>query len=250
MVERAAPHGLRLWPGLLAAGLLLPVRFLLPVVWPDGMVVAVIGSVLCGLLAVVWWTFFSRAPRADRWGGLGLHRGGADGDMGARRRVAVHGRDGHAGTAARTADRRPRPGRVGGASRGLADGPRRASMAATIAAACGVLLLVRTDGMTSTLMGSDFHWRWTPTAEEVLLASAPPLPSTAPIAASSVPATPAPVAAAASAPSAATAAVDANDRERHRAGSASQTKWRSSGRGFADGLATASCAASASRRIG
>ena len=81
------------------------------------------------------------------------------------------------------------------ASRGLAHGPRRASMAATIAAACGVLLLVRTNGMTSTLLGGDFHWRWTPTAEEVLLASAPPLPSAAPIAASSAPATPAPAAA-------------------------------------------------------
>ena len=208
MIERAAPHGLRLWPGLIAAGLVLPVRFLLPVVWPDGMVFAVVGSVLCGLLAVVWWTFFSRAPRADRWGGLALI-------------VAAL-----AATWA-LADVSLSTGAMGMlvpllglpivglalvawavASRGLADGPRRASMAATIAAACGVLLLVRTDGMTSTLMGSEFHWRWTPTAEAVLLASSPPLPSTAPIAASSVPATPAPGAAAASEPAAATAAVE------------------------------------------
>ena len=30
------PQALRLWPGIVAAGLILPMRFVLPIVWPDG----------------------------------------------------------------------------------------------------------------------------------------------------------------------------------------------------------------------
>ena len=57
------------------------------------------------------------------------------------------------------------------ASRRLPDGPRRASMVATILLACGVFTLVRTDGISGDRR-SDLHWRWTPTPEERLLAQA------------------------------------------------------------------------------
>ncbi len=57
------------------------------------------------------------------------------------------------------------------ASRGLPSGRRRASLAAAILLACGALMLVRTNGVTGDAM-SDFEWRWTPTAEERLLARA------------------------------------------------------------------------------
>ena len=53
---------------------------------------------------------------------------------------------------------------------------RLSSMAAIIILTVGMWALVRTDGMTSSLIGSDFHWRWTPTAEERLLATATPMP--------------------------------------------------------------------------
>ena len=53
---------------------------------------------------------------------------------------------------------------------------RLSSMAAIIILTAGMWALVRTDGMTSSLIGSDFHWRWTPTAEERLLATATPMP--------------------------------------------------------------------------
>ena len=63
-------------------------------------------------------------------------------------------------------------------TRRLSNGPRRASMVASILLACGAWTLVRTDGVTSNVIGSDFHWRWTPTAEQRLLAqaAAEPLP--------------------------------------------------------------------------
>ena len=66
------------------------------------------------------------------------------------------------------------------ASRRLSNGLRRASMVATILLACGVWTLVRTDGVTSDVIGSDFHWRWTPTAEERLLAQAADEPTAPP----------------------------------------------------------------------
>ena len=63
---------LRLWPGLVAAGLMLPLRVLVPIAWPDGMIYAVFGAIACGLAVLLWWTFFSRAPRVDRWFGLAI----------------------------------------------------------------------------------------------------------------------------------------------------------------------------------
>jgi outer membrane protein assembly factor BamB len=209
MAEHQTPHGLRLWPGLTLAALLLLVRFLLPVLWPDGMVFGVAGGVLFGLLAIVWWTFFSGAPRADRWGGLAFI---VVAMVAAWALADVSIATGAMGMLV------PMLGlQIVGlvlvawavASRGLAGWPRRASMAATIAVACGLLLLVRTDGMTSTLMGFEFHWRWTPTAEQRLLAAAPPLPAAAaPIAPARVPATPSPAAPTPSDPPAAPAVVE------------------------------------------
>jgi hypothetical protein len=61
-------------------------------------------------------------------------------------------------------------------------------MVATILLACGVFTLLRTGGMTGD-GDSDFHWRWTQTPEERLLAQAddePAAPPSAPTAAKTV----------------------------------------------------------------
>ena len=68
------------------------------------------------------------------------------------------------------------------ASRRLSSRSRRASIAAAILLACGMWTLIRTEGVTSDLVGSDFRWRWTPTPEQRLLAQAaddPPSPAPA-----------------------------------------------------------------------
>jgi outer membrane protein assembly factor BamB len=57
------------------------------------------------------------------------------------------------------------------ASRRFSGGLRHASLVATILLACGVFALLRTGGMTGD-GDSDFHWRWTQTPEEWLLAQA------------------------------------------------------------------------------
>jgi outer membrane protein assembly factor BamB len=57
------------------------------------------------------------------------------------------------------------------ASRRLADGPRRATMVATIVVACGMWTLVRTEGITGD-HAATFEWRWKKTPEEQLVAKA------------------------------------------------------------------------------
>jgi outer membrane protein assembly factor BamB len=54
------------------------------------------------------------------------------------------------------------------ATRRLSKGPRWATMVATILLACGVWVLLRTDGVSGA--GSQFVWRWSKTSEERLLA--------------------------------------------------------------------------------
>ena len=62
---------LRLWPGV-AAGVLLLLSYVVPIVVPEAAIFGMLGGVLCGLVALVWWAFFSRAPRWERWGAVAL----------------------------------------------------------------------------------------------------------------------------------------------------------------------------------
>jgi outer membrane protein assembly factor BamB len=162
---------LRLWPGVAAVVVQWSLWWVLPMVWPGTMsgMIGAFGGFLCGLLVVVWWAFFSRAPGSERWGAVVLmivalvatprilHESIATGGMGIMFFIyavpvlsvafviwAV-------------------------VSRHLADGPRRVTMVATILLACGVWTVLRTEGMSGD-GGHDFAWRWAPTAEERLLA--------------------------------------------------------------------------------
>ena len=170
--EPTSRKPLRLWPGIVAAVLLVLVRFVVPLVVSESMPFAMIGAVVAALVILVWWVFFSRAAWSERLGVIVLmivavfatsrliHASIAGGAMGvlfyvwAIPTLAVALVAGAAAT------------------RHLADGPRRASIAAIILLACGAWTLVRTEGVTSDLIGSEFHWRWTPTPEQRLLAQA------------------------------------------------------------------------------
>ncbi len=184
--EPPSQKPLRLWPGVVAAVLLCVLRFVLPIVVPEATVFGVIGSALGALAIVVWWVFFSRAPWSERLGAVILmivalfatsrlvHESIAGGGMGMLLYILAIPVLSLALVAWAVASRR------------LSNGPRRASMVATILLACGIFTLVRTGGITSDVIGSDFHWRWTPTPEERLLANAadePTAPLPAPAAA-------------------------------------------------------------------
>ncbi len=162
----------RLWPGVLLAVLLLVVRFGLPLVWPDGAIFGVLGAVASGLLILLWWLLFSRAPWSERIGAVVLmivavyatqfivHESISNGFMG-----------------------RMLPMMLGipflplalvvwaVATRRLGWKPRRVALVATILLTCGAFALIRTDGVTGDGL-SQITWRWTPTAEDRLLAQA------------------------------------------------------------------------------
>ena len=164
---------IRLWPGVVAAVLLALIWIGVPIVAPqsEAGLIAVLGGFVGALAVAVWWAFFSRAPRTERWGAVVLmivalvatprilDQSVAQGNLGFQFFIYAVPTLGFAFVVWAVA------------SRHLADGPRRLSMVATILLACGVWALVRSDGLTGDGM-PEFAWRWSETAEERLLAHA------------------------------------------------------------------------------
>ncbi len=160
---------LRLWPGVAAVVLQFLLWFVVPMVAPDATMFGIMGGLVCGLLVLVWWLFFSRAPWVERLGAVGLmviaiiatkrlvHPSIAGGGMGMLIYIHAIPAFSLALVAAVAATRR------------LSSGPRRASIIVGILLACGFFMLVRTGGLTADGY-SDIHWRWTSTPEERLLA--------------------------------------------------------------------------------
>lgn len=167
---------LRLWPAVvivIAQGL---VMYGLPAIAPDAEpfslpigLLSVLGGVLGGLATVLWWVFFSRAHWSERIGAVLLmvvamivtrllvHVSIAGAGMGYLLYLGAVPGLGFALAVWAVATAR------------LSDGVRRATLVAAIALACAPWLLLRTAGVGGAA-GSEFHWRWTPTPEDVLLA--------------------------------------------------------------------------------
>ena len=170
---------LRLWPGVVIVVLQWLGRFGVPIVVPEAMQFGVMGGLFGGLAIVVWWAFFSRAPRSERWGAVVLmivamvatsrilHVSIATGGMGMTFSIYAIPVLSLAFVVWAVA------------SRGLSERPRRVAMVATILLACGVWALVRTGGFTCDF-DNDFAWRWAETAEERLLAQAGDKPTVLP----------------------------------------------------------------------
>ncbi len=170
---------LRLWPGVVAVVLQWLARFGVPIFVPEAIPFGVIGGLLGGLAIVVWWAFFSRAPRSERWGAVVLmivalvatsrfiHESIATSMMGMMFAIYATPVLSLAFVVWAVAGRH------------LSDGPRRVMMVATILLACGGWTLVRTGGFTGDL-DHDFAWRWTETPEERLLAQAGDEPTALP----------------------------------------------------------------------
>ncbi len=173
----ASRKPLRLWPGVVAVALQWLIRFGVPLVVPDAGGGAILGAVAFGLIVILWWLFFSRAPWVERLGAIALMVGGlfatslivhksiAGGMMGMMLPIFAIPFLSLALVASAATGRR------------LSDWPRRASMAGAILLACGAMTLVRTGGMTGDAE-MDIHLRWTATPEERLLAKANDEPAT------------------------------------------------------------------------
>ena len=189
--EPAPRKPLRLWPGVAAAVLLCLATYVLPRVVPAAMEYGLLGGFVFVLAIVVWWAFFSRAPGVERWGAVVLmivaiivtrrilDVSVATQGMGVMFFIVAIPALGLAFVVWAVASRR------------LSDGPRRATMVATILLACGVWALLRTNGVTGEF-GSDFAWRWSKTPEQRLLAQAVEEAAAPPAAPAVLPAGPAP----------------------------------------------------------
>jgi outer membrane protein assembly factor BamB len=160
---------LRLWPGVIIVILQWVVRFGLPALSFNYTSIGVFGGLLCGILLVAWWAFFSRARRLDRWMAILL--------MIASLLLTYQFVDKSIKTA------------MMGMMYPVYSIPvlclafvawavgchrfslitRRITMTATILVASGVWAILRTDGMDGEAH-QDINWRWAKTAEERLLA--------------------------------------------------------------------------------
>jgi outer membrane protein assembly factor BamB len=167
---------LRLWPGILIATVVVVARFIVPLFAPaaagTGMLTAAAGL----LLLVLWWLFFSRAPWGERFAALALIVAAA-----AATRWLAHPsiQGGMMGLMlfiyAIPATVVPLFVAWAVVTQRTSGSSRYMTMAAAILLGCGVWLVARTDGLRGET-GAQLAWRWTPTAEERLLAQASPAP--------------------------------------------------------------------------
>ena len=180
MSQAPARKPLRLWPGVVAVVLQWVGLLLVPRVAPDAALAGLIGAAVSALAVVVWWLFFSRAPWLERVGALLLAPLAVPAI-----RPFVDPTIAQAGM-----------GNMmtffsipllclalvvwAAATRRLSDGSRRAALPVALLLGCLPFALVRTGGVSGDAR-TEFHWRWTPTPEEKLLAQgAEPLASPPP----------------------------------------------------------------------
>jgi outer membrane protein assembly factor BamB len=178
---------LRVWPGVVFVAVQWVAWFVVPFFLPDTILWAMLVAASCALAIVLWWLLFSRAPWYERLAFpiliviavIGtkriVHESIATGSMGYLLFVMAIPVMCLALVASAVISRR------------LSAGPRRAVIAGAIVLACGVFALLRTGGATGDFR-NDFHWRWSKTPEERLLAQGEePLASpSAPVAAAPV----------------------------------------------------------------
>ena len=179
-----APVGkpLRLWPGVIAVVLQWLGWFLLPKLLPQAVFVALLMGVVGGLVILLWWLLFSRAPWLERIAAPVLivlaliatkrvvHPSIAGGAMGMLLYVLAIPVFSMALVAWAVVTRR------------FTTAARRVALVVAILLACSVFMVVRTGGLTAEF-NNDLHWRWSKTPEQRLLAQAanePLAPATAP----------------------------------------------------------------------
>jgi outer membrane protein assembly factor BamB len=152
--------------------------FVLPLASPALGLYGMVGGLLCGVLIIGWWLFFSRVSWVERLAAIVF----------AVLAVIVAKRFVHASIAGAGQGYLIYPSSIPGITMALvvwrvaamrvssdSRGARLALLTAAIALGCVPLLMVRTDGVSSAV--AQTHWRWTPTAEELLLAKEGPGPA-------------------------------------------------------------------------
>lgn len=158
---------LRIWPAIVLVSIQWFFRFGVKALIPgiEGFGYAVIGSLVCTLLLIIWWAFFSRARKLERLTTLGL--------LVIAVLVMWLLRHESMWLPWLFAYALPVLCLVFVAwavlTRTFNDRLRRATLVATVLVTCGAWLLVRQDGINGDHVAT-FGWRWAPSAEERLLA--------------------------------------------------------------------------------
>jgi len=181
--EQGPQKLLRVWPGVVAVVLQWVFRFGVKELFPgiQGFGYAVIGSLIFFLVIIAWWAFFSRAPWRERLGALALIAAAIPATWFLRHEsMWLQWLLAYAVPVLSLAFVT-----WAVATRRMPNQIRHATMAATILFACGAWLLLRQDGINGD-HNATFAWRWSPSAEERLLAQEPTQPA--------APTTPAPAA--------------------------------------------------------
>jgi outer membrane protein assembly factor BamB len=160
---------LRLWPAVIGASLIALCSFVVPKVIPSSTMIAFLITLAAALLILLWWLFFSRARWFERLGAIAV---GAIALFATSRVVHPSILGGMMGLmlpifATPMICLAIAVGAIAG--RRLSSGGRWAVTIAAILLACGWFTLLRTDGIIGG-GGSQLAWRWTPTAEDRLLA--------------------------------------------------------------------------------
>lgn len=160
---------LRLWPGVVIVVLQWVLRFVIPAIVPDGMIIGIMGGLLGVIGIAVWWIFFSRASWQERFGAILLII------------ISLYGTSFFLDKSIATAN-------MGlmfiiystpvmclalviwaVTTQNFSTPLRRVTMILTILLASGMWILLRTNGMTGEGQ-HDLAFRWARTDEERLLA--------------------------------------------------------------------------------
>ena len=183
---------LRLWPGVTIVGLIILARIVGSFV-PEGGMIGFLASVIGGVLILLWWLCFSRAPWRERIGALLMMVVAA-----LVARFALHpsirgGAMGYLPYVLLVVSVPPLLVLWAVVSRRFSGAARWVTMGLAILAGCAVWMVARTDGVKGE-GGFQITWRWKPTAEERLIAATrdetlpPPSPAAAAPEATPVPA--------------------------------------------------------------
>jgi len=169
--EPSVQKTLRIWPAVVITIMLLFVRILIPVLFPGEAGISIFGGLLLAVVILIWWAFFSRAPKFDRWTTILLmilaltatsqivHKSISTAMVGMM--FIIYSIPFLAVSLVVWAV----------VSRRFSVKLQRITMYATILLASGVWALLRTDGMDGEAH-HDLAWRWAKTAEDRLLSHA------------------------------------------------------------------------------
>jgi outer membrane protein assembly factor BamB len=167
--EPVRPVALRLWPGVVIVAVQWIARYGIPTAIPEATGVRGMSAIVGTLAVVLWWTFFSRAPRSERWIGAILLMAAPAATL-----SVLHESLG-AGINAMQFVIYAAPvlslSFVAWAvvSRRLAARPRHVLLVVTLLLACGAWTLVQITGIDGHRV-AEFQWRWATSAEDRLVA--------------------------------------------------------------------------------